>query len=273
MKKIVLFLCVIGATAMMTSCFDRRNHYTAQGFVFVAVSTQVEPNVRYGRTENGNLITNQQIQQGTVTVQGQPIPIPPGSFFFATYMWDEENGREPLSNYHRADIVTFPGNFIPIPTAELNLTSTVPEDTPDVRYALTGVTRQTPHFIRDAWWWNDNWVFEFGYFGGEEPPVMRFYKREVTPARQGHPYVAIEIDVRIAEGFDPGTEALRRSRWHAVALCMASLREMYEGPHPYNPTNELRVTFNFYERVFDGQTITSEIRARSTQQVRWILNP
>ena len=258
MKKILLFLCVIGVAAMMTSCLEGGNSYTDQGFVYIAVSTDVTPAVRYGRAFNGftaRLITNSHIQAGMMTIPGtgQSVHFTPGSFFFFHYGWEEANGHTPLGeNRGYADNVNIFG-LMEVQRTSLHF-APAPEGTPEEQFSSLA---ERPAFFNDAAFWSDNWVIGFQYIGGEDMPLVRFYKREASETAPND----IEIDVRISH---IPQVSQPRQRDNFIAFNMASVREMFQ----QESNRDVRVRFNYYlVPVSEGQ----EPRAMSTQWVTWRL--
>ena len=258
MKKVVLFLCVIGVAAMMTSCLEGGNNYQDQGFVYIAVSNDVTPAVRYGRAFNGlftaRLITNSHIQAGMITVPGtgQTVDFTPGSFFFFQYGWEEANGHTSLGENRYADNVNIFG-LAEIQRTSLNF-APAPEGTPEEQFSSFA---ERPAFFPDAAFWSDNWVIGFQYIGGEEMPLVRFYKRETSETAPND----IEIDVRISHIPQVSNP---RQRDNFIAFNMAGVRQMFQ----QDSSRDVRVRFNYYlAPISSGQ----EPRAMSTDWLPWRL--
>ena len=266
MKKLFFLLCVIGTTVMMTSCLERENRYDDAGFVYIATSTEVTPEVNFGRVfsraAGARLITNRHIQDGSITQSGIPVPLRPGNFYFFAFRWEEANGTTPISEHLHADNANIDSDVITIPGGDLSFVP-VAEGTPLPEHAFLGVNPII--FFNDANWWNDHWIFEYGYLGGENPPIIQFHKREVAPEDIHSSFTEINIDVRISDGFQPGTSP--RGRAHATALNVAELRNAF-----VDKTRELRVTFHYYSRVFRGDELTDEVRAeKNMHPIHFIL--
>ena len=261
MKKLFFLLCVIGTTVMMTSCLERGNRYDDAGFVYIATSTEVTPEVNFGRvfsrSAGARLITNRHIQDGFINQHGIPVPLSPGNFYFFEFMWEEANGTTPISEHFHADNVNILGRVIPIPKRHLSFVP-VAEGTPLPEHAFFGVNPII--FFNDANWWNDHWIFEYGYIGGENPPIIQFHKREVAPENIHSLFTEINIDVRISDGFQPGTAP--QGRVHTTAVSVAELRNAF-----VDKTRELRVTFHYYSRVIIGDELMDEVRAESMQPI------
>ena len=230
MKKLLLLLCVISVTALMTSCIDRRQQFIDDGFVYIAMS---ENNVRYGifRSRLGyRIITNEDFRQGSTTFWGRPIPLNTGEFFRMFINWNEGDGFVALDQHRNAHEVTL-HNVVAIPRASVSMIPPETNEVPEEAYTLIGM--ETPLFSVAPDRWSDHWVIEFYYIGGEEPPVLAFYKRE--PSGDD-----ITIDIRVRE-ITPVTQPIKRR--HAVAVNMADIRSEFEQE---DQERLVRVRFHFW---------------------------
>jgi hypothetical protein len=247
MKKLILFLSVIGAVTLMTSCLKGDNSYTDQGFVFIDTSS--ENGKRHGRTSGGRIITSNGIQTGMI---GQ-TPIHPGAFYFFAFSWQEANGTVDLGqNMQTADNVTITSNIFEVPSTSLRMDSA-----PEISEGVPPfIAIANPLFAGDAFYWRDNWVFEFGYTGGETPPTLAFYKREISDTNTGTHSTNIDIDIRIESPASSGTQ----SRGHAVAVNMLQLRREFQ---ELNNDHTLNIRFHFYR---EGQSTI-----HTSEPVRWVL--
>ena len=257
MKKVLLFLCVIGVAAIMTSCLGGNNSYQDHAIVYIAESTDVTPTVRYGRAFNGftpRLITNNQIQtEMQVPGTGQVITFTPGSFFFFHYGWEEANGHTYLGeNRGYADNVNIFG-LMKIQSTSLTF-DPAPEGVPEEQFSSFA---ERPIFFPYAASWSDNWVIGFQYIGGEEMPSVHFFKRETSETAPND----IEIDVRISHIHQVSQP---RARDNFIAFNMAEVRRQFQ----QETNRDVRVRFNYYlVPLSSGQ----EPRAMHTQWVTWRL--
>ena len=250
MKKIVLFLCVIGVATMMTSCLETNNSFNEPAFVYIAVA---ENGVVYGRTSGffAHLITSPQIQQGHITppTTGSPIIIRPGYFFWMHYGWDEANSFTALGERVYANNVTILGMTNKLEQADL-FSWTAPE--PDQR--LVGL--EAPIFSDDPIYWSDNWVITYNFIGGGDiMPTLSFYKRDIPENNSNSSDITIDIDVRI-EGIPQVANPQPRVNW--VILNMADLRRELQQEN----SRSVIVKFHFYQP--DSDTPTSITAPRWT---------
>ena len=261
MKKVLLFLCIIGVAVMMTSC-RRDNPYIEQKFVYISESRDVTPNITYGRAFigfNTRLITSPQIQAGHITVGGQPISFEPGRFYLFTYIWEEANGRTSLGkNRGYADNVNIviEHGILEVKPAFLDFNPAPPYIPEEYFVAFNG----SPLFFHDATSWGDNWIVGFDYMGGAEMPSVTFHKRA---ASEDNTYSSdTEIDVRIS-GIQQVPQPLRRG--FPLALNMAELREKLQE----EVSQDVRIRFHYYVATTEGQT--QVITPRATPWITWRL--
>ena len=232
MKKILLFLCVIGVAAMMTSCLERSENFQEASFVYIAVA---ENGVIYGRTIGRftQTITSPQIQQGYITPPGTTnfIQIVPGDFFEIFYAWDEANDFTELEERvyaHNVTILGMSNRF------ERGHWSSAPASEPMYRIAALAST-----FVSSPTYWGDNWIISYRFYGGRDtPPTLSFHKREISETNANE--VTIDIDVRI-HGVPQVTNPHRVD--DAVVLNMMDLRRELQ-----RETNlGVIVRFHFYQ--------------------------
>ncbi|MDR0331896.1 MAG: hypothetical protein LBI15_00355 [Dysgonamonadaceae bacterium] len=250
MKKLILFLGVIGVVTLMTSCINGDNSYTDQAFAYIDFS---ENHTIHGRTSSfrAPLITSNGMRGGMI---GQ-TSINWGEFYFFAFSWEEANGTTELGENRRADNVNV-SSVIEIPRTSLRMSHPAPEipegTTPPLFRAIG-----TPQFAGDSFYWNDHWMFEFGYTGGEIPPTVVFYKREISEGNNANSNSTnIDIDIRIESPASSGTQP----RGHAVAVNMSQLRTEFQQP---NSDHTLNIRFHFYR---EGQTAI-----HTSEPVRWVL--
>ena len=252
MKKIFLFLCVIGATTLMTSCFDNTNQFVDEGFVYIAESENAVQYGRFGSLNARRLITSPEIRQGYSFIGGELVLLKPGQFYYFQIRWEESNGTISLGQNREAYEVSINSSIAHIPSTWLILSPTI-EPVPPVSHTLTGIGH--PQYAFDAAFWDDYWVINFGYVGGVDPPTLAFNKRDPVDAFPN----SIEIDVRVME---PSYSENPLPRGHTVVLNMADIRKMYQ----QDTEQEVRVRFHYY-RPKPGQNQTVELR--STSQFTW----
>jgi hypothetical protein len=257
MKKLVLFLMVIGAVALMTSCLKGDNSYSNPGaFVFIDSS---ENGILHGRTSalptHGPVITSSGIQSGMV---GSPTPtfIERGRFYWIAYSWQKENEMTNLGGNMVADNVTIHGSVIEIDRGYLTM-----DEAPEIPEGVTPppfINVLTPLFAGDSFWWRDNWIFEVHYTGGETPPRVNFDLSEISEHTSNRNITNIVINVRIDTPASSGTIGRR----YRMAVDMSQLRREFQ---KQGDNHTLNIRLRYYQ---EGQTQTA---IHTSEPFNWTL--
>jgi hypothetical protein len=222
MKKVILFLSVIGMSLLMTSCLgEGSRNYSETSVAYIAM----ENGLIYGRTLTGRFISSTQMQS-----------MVPGTFKFMNYSWEEEYGTTPLGNYS-VDNVVVSGNILDISRTSLYMTDAPEDDTPD---HFLGIN--PPMYAADEIYLGDHWLFEYAYEAKKgESARVDFYLRDDADESSDE----IVIDIRLSITGTPEAGASTTQISDIVALNMAQLRAMYEGSSSTS-TKELKIRFKYY---------------------------
>ena len=260
MKKVVLFLCVIGVAAMMTSCLEGNHSTRDEGFAMIA---QGENGVKYARLRGlfgFYTLTSREIQAGVATIPatGQIIDIMPGSFFYFTFSGDTTMEQVSLGENRSADNVIL-GHLVPVHSVSFTPTP-APEGIPEERFAIFALK----DFLPNAAMWNDHWIFGATYMtGGGRMPDITFYRRYGYEVIGNIPH--IEIDVRISNIPPTAQSQLSREDRRFLALNMSSIRRDFQQDQARN----VQVRFNYYTTTGTG---TAQVATpRSTDWITWSL--
>ncbi|MDR2815334.1 MAG: hypothetical protein LBB62_01320, partial [Proteiniphilum sp.] len=182
MKKLILFLCVIGATLLMTSCMEEgSNNYTESSFVYLETD---DLGNTYGKTFS-------RYSPMRFITHSSMMAMQTGTFKVMAYSWSEENGTTPLmvsGQNVQADNVQPISKVIDIPRTLLTMKELPEQENP------TGFDEIVAPLYSDYRnFMGDHWVIEYSYTAkdGEEASV-EFYKRE-GETEKGE----IVIDIRL----------------------------------------------------------------------------
>jgi hypothetical protein len=240
MKKLVLFLMVIGAVALMTSCLKGETHEESFDYFLIK---EDRVGVAYGDGAGGP-VTSREIQLGLATAGSAVVDLRLGEFYLFPVRWEKEFGTTPLSigdNTIQALNVERLGPIVEIPRRSLSLSAAPEEPT---GFAFDGVELVWP--FPDREFWNDHWIFYYGYTSGSQAHNISFHVRERAEGSANNNKV--DIDIRI-DNLTSGTE---RRTTHA-ALNMAPVRAANTG-------REIEVTFHYLEKRSQGEPLAREIR-------------
>ncbi len=219
MKKVILFLSIIGTTFLMTSCLgETSNNYAEPGFVYIAET----PVTTYGRTHTGRFITSTGMQM-----------MMPGTIQFFSYSWDEEYGTVQVADNVYADNVVITGDN----PVEIDIKTLWPGSVPEDEDPDKFVEVAAPFFVNDQVYFGDNWLIQYAYESkkGEEAN-LEFYIREEPDDN-----VDVTIDIRLVITGEPESGASTTSTTDITALDMSPVRNVATD----NP-NEIRINFHYY---------------------------
>ncbi len=248
MKKVILFLSVIGITLMMTSCLgEGGNNYTDSSFVYLSMDGRGQI---YGKTfsrysSHTRLITSNSM-----------MTMDPGTFKFMVYSWDEANGTAPITingQSYDADVVQLADKVIDISKTYLYL-----EELPEVENPVGFDDILAPLYTNSKSFMNDYWVVEYAYSAKKgERAQIEFYKRNELNDKG-----EIVIDIHLTlSGTPEGTTVEKRG--DAIALDMSDLRAMSEGS---TQGKELKIRFMYYKNKGDNDTEPEMVESQNVYQ-------
>lgn len=230
MKKLMLFLSIVGISVLMTSCMKEVNRNFSETAAVYIVRDNASGLV-YGRTWSGTFITSPTIKAMT-----------PGSYKIIAYAWDESNGMATLGdNVSVYDNVAISGTPYDVEKATL-MTTEAPEKESSLLAA------EVVFFINDKNYFQDHWILRYAYKAKTgQTPTLNFYLRE----NENQSSNEIGIDVRLSLSEASGTGEADKADF--VALDMAPLRMKYGSS---TTSRTLNVKFYFYEGTRDTPTET-----------------
>ncbi|RNC65184.1 hypothetical protein [Proteiniphilum sp. X52] len=236
MKKVILFLSVIGATLLMTSCLgETSNSYTDSSYVYIDTDDRGEV---YAKTFTGRIITHSALISGLNEIQ------------LLVYSWDEEKGTTPLTfgqNVVYADNVNIIQKKDDIYHTTLRM-SPLPEEEDPAGFDEIG----TPLFTSDRAFMDDYWVLEYAYKANKgQKAKVEFYK-EAALNDKGE--VVIKIQLTLSGTTDATSQ---EQQTDVVAFKMSALRDMYSGGS--EGKEELKVLFKYNKREANGEVKEAEL--------------
>jgi hypothetical protein len=245
MKKVILFLSVIGVIFLMTSCLKGgSNSYTDTSFVYVEMD---DAGVPYGKTFSRysptRLITNSAM-----------IAMEPGSFKVMSFNWNEQNGVSSLlvgGKANQADNVQLLPPVVDIAKTSLIMTELPEQENPEI----AGFDEiASPLYSDYSNFMGDHWVLEYAYTAKKDQKAnVAFYKRNEKNEKG-----EIVIDIRLTlTGASEGTAEIKGD---AVALNMSQLRAMGSGE------KELKIRFKYYR---NGSSDTEPTEVESQNVYPW----
>lgn len=232
MKKVTLFLSVIGTAFLMTSCLgEGSNNYTEASYVYLDMDNG---GTVYGKTISGytlsRLITSNDMQL-----------MDDGVIQIMSYSWDEEYGTTPLSiggQTYQADNVRL-GNKADIDHTWLLTEAALPVEENPKSFKEIGA----PFYAKEKDFMGDYWLFEYAYEAEKaKKPIVEFYKR--TDVNENDEIV---IEIRLTFQDDSSATAIGVQS-NAVAVNMTSLRNQ-------SGSNKLKIRFKYY---FGGELKDSQ---------------
>lgn len=225
MKKVILFLSVIGVTLLMTSCLgEGSNNYTDSSFVYVDTDDR---GTTYGKTFSRYSPTRFIIHSSMMTMN-------PGTFKAMAYGWDEENGTTAIiidGQTVQVDNVQLLAEVVDITRTSLNMTELPePEDPKGFNEIATPLYSDYKDFMAD------HWVIEYAYTAKKgQKANVEFYKRDEEVNGE------IIIDVHLTlSGTPDGDSDVGYA--DAIALNMSQLRAMNSAKE------ELKIKFKYYKK-------------------------
>ena len=225
MKKVILFLSVIGAILLMTSCLgDTTNNYTDSSFVYLDMDDR---GTTYGKTFS-------RYSQTRFITSNSMITMEPGTFKFMAYSWEEESGVTQITVDGQtvlADNVQLMSEPIDINRTTLRMT-----EFPGVDDPVGFDDILSPLYADSRYFMDDYWVIEYNYTAkkGQRGQVEFYKKDELNAAGE----IVIEIHLTIS-GTPEGDSSVKNG--DAIAVNMSQLRAMNSGKE------ELNIRFKYYK--------------------------
>lgn len=222
MKKVVLFLSVVGATLLMTSCLgESETQYSGTPLSYITTS---ESATVYARTIDGLPITSPGIKMES-----------PGSFVFIAYSW-----KESLNTITEEGIYNATVSDISDPIEQTNLVTT---DAPEAEPELP--LKAFEQALYAGAYFDYHWIFGYAYEEGDgNRKALRFYHNleEGTENK-------VVIDVRLENV--PGTVDKDQTDI-LVAADLKVLNDYYAADLSSGGRKDLKVYFRYYVEKTDG---------------------
>lgn len=225
MKKVILFLSIIGTTFLMTSCLgETSNNYAESSIVYITT----EGMTTYGRTLSGRFIIAPQLQLEE-----------PGSLHLMSYSWDEERDGNTQVGQFIANNVIIQGETREVHRTYLS-SGTLPEVEEPNKFThdLQPVPLGYEEFIGDFW------VFEYVYKAreGESAAVSFYLDSEASDVDADEAVIDVHLEIvgEPDDEDDSPTDVV-----DIIALDMSQLRDMYEGTSETS-TKRVKVQLRYY---------------------------
>ena len=223
MKKVILFLSVIGTAFLMTSCLgDNETSYSGTPLSYIA---STELGVIYARTIEGLPITSTQIKTQD-----------PGSFVFIAYSWKESENTITEDGIYNATVSDI--------SDPIEQTLLISADAPDQEPELPLASFQQA--LYGGAYFGYHWICEYGYEKGDgNKKELRFY-HNISEGSENE----IIIDVRLVNSV--GTVEKDQSDI-LVAVDLKQLHNQYVASIPSSGSSKnLQVYFRYYRKKTDG---------------------
>lgn len=224
MKKVILFLSVIGSALLMTSCLgDTENYHAGSPLSYI---TSTDLGVTYAKTVDGFVMTSPKIQ-----LEGEP-----GSFAFVTYSWKESENTIREDGIYNATVTQISD---PLEKGYLAL-SEAPEarESEPLLESFQQVLYGTSYF-------DYHWIFGYSYKKGDgDKKMLTFY---CNPAEMGDDEIV--VDIRLTDGY--GT--IEKDQTDIlVAVDFKNIHDHYVSSLSQGEQKNLKVYFRYYQKKSNG---------------------
>jgi len=223
MKKVILFLSVIGAAFLMTSCLgDSETSYSGTPLSYIA---RTESGVTYARTLDGLPITSQQIQLQY-----------PGDFVFIAYSWTESTNTITEDGIYNATVSEI--------SDPIEQTTLIPSDAPGLETELPLASFESA--LYGGSYFGYHWICGYGYEKGDGiKKALRFY-HNIDEGSENE----IIIDVRLVDS--SGTVDKDQSDV-LVAVNLKQIHDHYSASISSSGSSKnLQVYFRYWRKKSDG---------------------
>ena len=227
MKKNYILLSILGLVLFLSSCLkEGMRNYSEEAIVYIAS----EEGVVFGKTLTGRGITSSQMQQMT-----------PGTFWFISYSWEEENGITTIGQGMVDNVVV---NGDPKEIKSTTVILRAPESDEDPNYLLD---LGQPFFVNDRHMLGDNWLFRYAYEirSGEEADLQFFIELN-EDADPNDITLMVKLDIT----GQSESNATLKTETDVVAVNMSPLRAYFE--RQSKDEQDLRIKIKFDKK---GSTV------------------
>ena len=245
MKKLTLFVSIITAGILMTSCLGEvSNSYADSTFVYLDMSDNA---VMYGKTVSP-------YSGMKIITHANMMAMSPGTIKVMSYSWDEDYGTTSLSI--SGETVDAHNVRLSDETLDIVITPLIMDiEAPEVEDPSKFVQFTDPLYGNSKDFMDDKWIFQYSYEAGKDQTAwIEFYKREGETITGNDITVGIDVNISLL-GTAEGTAV--EQKIGAIAVDMSMLREAYEVAGG-SSTKNLRVDFYYHVKGLDG-------RQKSTQ--------
>lgn len=223
MKKVILFLGVIGATLLMTSCLgENETQYSGAPLSYI---THSESGIQYARTLDGLPMTSPEIKMEY-----------PGSFVFIAYSWAESQNtitEEGIYNVVVSDI-----------SDPIEQTVLIPADAPELETELP--LSAFEQALYGGSYFAYHWICGYAYKKGDgTKKALRFYHNIAEGSEN-----EVIIDVRLVNA----TGTVDKDQTDLlVAVNLEQLHDYYVADlSSKGDRKDIKVYFQYYREKTDG---------------------
>lgn len=231
MKKVVLFLTVIGTVLLMASCLgDTETYYSGSPLSYI---TSTNSGVVYAKTVDGLFITSPKIQ-----LEGEP-----GSFAFITYSWKESENTIREDGIYNATVTQISD---PLYKGYL-LSDEAPgeQEAEPLLESFQQVVYGGPYF-------DNHWIFAYSYKkeDGSKKGLRLYYNPETMGDNE------IAVDIRLV---DIGETIDKDQKDVLIAVDFSDIHEHYAAALSPGGQKNLKVVFRYYQKKSDGTLELKEL--------------
>lgn len=239
MRKLLLFFTIAFLGMSVTSCFKFDN------------SIQNRTDILYIKEYQGKKYAISALPGYNVITSNQIGLMSPGSFYYTTWSWEEEDGFEPIGNISamKATLSETSKEMV----KSLLVYSPAPVELPEISFTDLQIAAVDPYGL-----FENNWIFDYTFKNEEKKnPESRliFFPREREDSKK------VEIDIRL-EITDQGEEDKEGTsnalNGNITSVDMSFLKSIYDTDYS---SEHLKFIFYYYkEKHEEPQKI--ELNAR-----------
>lgn len=221
MKKVTLFLSIIGVAFLMTSCLgDGETSYSGTPLSYI---TRSESNVTYARTLDGLPITSALIQLEN-----------PGSFVFIAYSWSESQNTMTEEGIYNATVSDI--------SDPIEQTTLISGDAPELETELPLASFEQA--LYGGVYFDYHWICTYGYEEGNGVKKRLKFYHNIEEGSENE----IIIDVRLEDA----TGSVDKDQANIpVAVNLKTLNDYYSTDLSSGTSKTVQVYFRYYREQSD----------------------